>query len=174
MATKTKTITKTAQGEVLFLSNRAPELLLIRKPRVPKYSHLAEHIGDEPGVRYPFHDHQLRVKPGEDKLPDGPLDENGEPTVQDALQWLRNHSAFNGMDMNAFHEHGAEVGRVPDPGPALRAITQAAIFGQVGELERILAEERGEHNRQVVIEQAEAALQSVTEALASSDTPDAA
>jgi hypothetical protein len=167
-----KTITKTEQAEVLFLSNGAPELRLIRKPRVPKYSHLAEHIGDEPGVRYQFDDHQLRIKPGQDKLPDGPLDDDGEPTVQDALAWLRSHPGFNGSEKNAFHEHGAEVGRVPEDGPVLQEIQNAAIFGQVDRLEEILAEERSTHQRQRVIEQAEAALETVNAALASTNPSD--
>lgn len=162
----TKTITKTEQGEVLFLSSK-PELRLVRRPSQSIYSAVGTYAGEVQGSRviYDFSDHQLRVRPGQDVLPDGPVDESGVPAMQDAISWLRSHPAFNGGEANAFHEHGKEPARVPDPGVTLKAITDAAIFGDTDAIEEILSDERAEWNRPVVVQQAEAALESVRAAV---------
>jgi hypothetical protein len=170
----TETITNTAQDEVLFISNRSPELRLVREHRVSEYGAAGQHIGDTQGKRYDFRDHQLRVRPGQDVLKDGPADpETGERTPQDALTWLRSHPAFNGGEANAFHEHGNEVGKVPDAGPVLDRITSLAIYGDVQGIEDLIAEERETWGRETVLERAQAALDSVSAAKEAIDQAEA-
>lgn len=163
-----KTITKTETAEVLFLS-RGPITRLVRVPSQSIYGSAGQYAGEQPGaVRYEFEDHQMRVRPGEDVLPDGPPDEDGNPTMQDKLTWLRNHPGFNGEEANSFHEHGAEPERIPDPGPTLDQITNLAIYGDVDGLRDLMAEEKNSHGRQIVLERAQAALDSVEAAIAAS------
>ena len=90
-------------------------------------------------VRYEFWpDGKLVLEEHQDVLFDGPPEidpETGQikrnelnqpiPTPQDAIQWIRNHPAYNRQVIGGFTELGREPSRIPDAGPRVREIIAA-------------------------------------------------
>lgn len=104
-----------------------------------------------PGLRYSFAPTgAIAVREGQDVRPDGP---NGED--QDAVQWLLRHPNLNMF----FWEAGNEPDRQrPLESDYLKAVHAALSNGEEVKLVALLEEEKAGHNRQVLVEAANSAL----------------
>lgn len=151
---------KTAQ----FLSKHR-NLILWRQPPVQAYNALGQPQGlTQAGVSYQFSDGRLTLTEGQDLLADGPL-EGGQPTVQDAVAWIRAQPEYNMTGIvGGFTEEGREPGRVPEPDDEMDAIGDAQVNLDAEALQRVLDAERAGYQRRVVLVAAERALERVQEA----------
>lgn len=140
------------QGTITFISVRRG-LRLVRKPKRILRDAEGMRAGVSEGVTYEFEpEGMLVVSEGQDVLPDGPGNEE-----QDVVAWLRGHPLFQSQS-DGFHEVGAEPDRIPDAGPTVAEITEAAIEGDDGEIREILRVEENGWQREAVLTAGRAAL----------------
>lgn len=98
---------------------------------------------------------RLTLHVGQDMRPDGPPDpETGEPTMQDAIDFLKSREGFNSL----YWIDGEEPHRPPALRFSLDQITEAAMRLETAPIEEMLQVERERWQRQEVIEAAESAL----------------
>lgn len=146
-------------------------LRLWRTPPVTAYNALGQPQGmTQVGVFYQFAElgqgmGVLEVKEGQDLVADGPL-EDGQPTMQDAISWIRAHPDYNNTQIvGGFVEDGREPGRVPEPRDELAAITAAVVALDGDAIQAVLDAERAGHDRGLVLAAAEVALDQVADAV---------
>jgi hypothetical protein len=138
---------------------------LIRQPAAETYTALGAKVPVQSSVYYDFApDGRLEIREGQDMLPDGPVDPaTGERTMQDAVAWLSSHPLLN----TRFWHEGHEPGRpLPTEDDFLAIITDAAAALEREPIVVALEQERGSHNRPMLVKAAERALVRVDEKIA--------
>lgn len=137
---------------------------LIRQPTIQTFTALGAKVQAQGTVAYDFApEGRLEIREGQDMLPDGPPDENGQPTVQDAVAWLFAHPLLN----TRFWCEGHEPGRpLPTEDDFLAIVTDAAAALEREPIVVALEEERASHNRPMLVKAAERALARVDEKIA--------
>lgn len=155
---------------------RGRRTVLIRQPQVDVETAVGRKMRVQDPVRYNFApDGQLTVRAGQDVLADGPPDpETGEPTSQDAVAWLTRgallpdgtHGPHPQLNVLFWYE-GHEPDRpLPTEDDFFAELGDAQVALEVAPIEVLLAQERGTHNRPVLVKAAERALATVVEARA--------
>lgn len=154
-----------------FSSGKYGRLRLVRQPGVPAFNALGKQQGWlQKSIVYEFSDDagfgRLTLRDGQDVFQDGPLDDDGQPTWQDAVAWIRQHSEYNQPGrVGGFVEDGREPGRVPDATDVLDDIAEAGASLDPDRLEEILTEERATWKREQVVTLAERQLSRVRKAI---------
>lgn len=145
---------------------------LVRRPTLFTETAVGTRILAQQGVRYEFLDGRLTIREGQDRIADGPLGEDGQPTLQDAYAWLTR--GFLHVD-GSYGPHPLlnvtlwEDGNEPDrPRPTedeFLEVVNDALAAMSAEslvtLDVLLAKERATHNRPVLVRAAERALTTV-------------
>lgn len=144
---------------------RKRNLTLVRQPMIQTPLLDGRLITSQEGVRYKFGEGtppgQIVKRAGEDMMADGPLDENFNPTQQDAIQWLRSHRLYN----SEFSEVGNEIDRPqPTEEEFMGELTDAAMALDLETVDRLLERERATHNRSLLVQAAERAQGKLAEA----------
>jgi hypothetical protein len=104
---------------------------------------------------------QIVKRAGEDVLNDGPVDDDFQPTPQDAITWLRAHPLYN----VEFSEIGNEIDRPqPTEDEFIEALTDAAISLDGEAVAGLLEKERATHNRPMLVDAAQRAATKIGEA----------
>ena len=155
MATATNTRTYT------FYSRGRMERL-VRQPLHREVTSLGTQREVQSGVRYEFGpDGWLTVTEGQDMLADGPLDPaTRKPTAQDAYAWLRSHELLN----TRFWEEGNEPDRLqPTEEDFLDALNLNTASMQPELIREQLQQERATHNRKLLVNSAERALERIAQ-----------
>lgn len=132
---------------------------LVRQPLVRTLTAIGTQSTVQTGVRYEFApDGWLTVREGQDMLPDGPIDENGQHTMQDAVAWLTSHPLFN----TRFWKEGEEPDRLrPTENEFFDVVTKAAAELDPAPIVVALQRERDSHNRKVLVQAGERALEQI-------------
>lgn len=156
--------TTTESTKHTFLSKGAYHRI-VRYSRDPVRDHSGMIVEAAKTVAYDFYpDGKLEVWSGHDIRADGPLDEDGRPTEQDAVEFLRNHHRYQRED--GFHEVGREPGRLlPTVEERVQAIIDAAVSLDAEAVQSVIDEEKADHNREPVIQAGERALEKLRAAV---------
>lgn len=150
--------------------SRSRNQRLVRRPTVFTESAVGTRILAQSGVRYEFQDGRLTIREGQDRIADGPIGEDGQPTVQDAYAWLTR--GFLHTD-GSYGPHPLlnvtlwEDGNEPDrPRPTddefLEVVNDALAALDPEPLVALLERERATHNRPVLLRAAERAVTTIT------------
>lgn len=150
------------QVKTIDFYSRGDNELVYRRSPVSAFTPQGAQYTVADGVSYSFApDGKLSLEAGQDLLPDGPVDpETREPTLRDAAAFLRAHRQFN----IRFWEEGREPDRpLPTEKDFYAVVTRATAVLDPEPIEAALMQERETHNRTVLLEAAEGALDTIRE-----------
>lgn len=182
-------MTAVAVEKPVLFASKSRDLRLVRRPKVEGQNALGRGFIVQEGVTYVFESGVLELTPGQDVLDDGDLklddagrplrDEQGRMTgereFQDAISWMRAHPRKDLIGTHgSFVEVGAEPDRVPQPDVELEEVIEHTVTLNPQALRDLVARERAGHNRPLLIDAAEKALQRVEDAIVAAGLVDSA
>lgn len=132
---------------------------LVRRPKLTTYNALGQEMVIQQSLVYDFAPAgRLTIRPGQDKLADGPAGADGEPTERDAAAWLLAHPQFN----QRFWLEGREPDRLLPTEDDFLTIVQDGVAALDAEpIRAALDAEEDTHKRPLLIAQAERALDTI-------------